>query len=139
MKNISLPILFFVFILFTNSCKSHKAVVSSEKPFDKIGFGAKGGVTGKSKEFILYPSGEVYEVTTGTETLINKARKTQVDSIVKKIEEIGFKEIRLTETGNMTFHIYYEGKYTNLVSWTDLRRTELMELFHLLSQTAKIQ
>jgi hypothetical protein len=64
-------------------------------------------------------------------------KKHDVREISKKIDEMKFKDLKLSERGNMTYFIEVKTKkYTNRVTWSDIADVpEVKEFYKTLVKT----
>ena len=88
-------------------------------------------------EYIITGKAEVLKIVNGERTSINQLRKKDVREISKRIDEMKFKDLKLSDRGNMTYFIEVKAnKFTNRVTWSDLTDVpEIKELYMTLVKT----
>jgi len=109
----------------------------SVRGITEISFGKGGGFTGMTDEYIITGKAEVLKIVNGERTSINQLRKKDVREISKRIDEMKFKDLKLSDRGNMTYFIEVKAnKFTNRVTWSDLTDVpEIKELYMTLVKT----
>jgi len=128
---------FMVFCFLTLSCSTVKNRPESVRGITEISFGKGGGFTGMTDEYIITGKAEVLKIVNGERTSINQLRKKDVREISKRIDEMKFKDLKLSDRGNMTYFIEVKAnKFTNRVTWSDLTDVpEIKELYMTLVKT----
>jgi hypothetical protein len=103
----------------------------------EISFGKSGGFTGMTEEYIITGKAEVLNIVNGERTRIKQLKKKYIRKISKKINEMQFSDLKLSERGNMTYFIEVKAnKYKNRVSWSDLMDVpEVKELYIILAKS----
>ena len=129
--------LFIGFIVLTLSCATQKNRPEAVRGITEISFGKSGGFTGMTEEYLIAGNAEVFKIANGERTSINHLAKTNIRDISKRIKEMQFKDIKLSDKGNMTYFIEVKAnKYTNRVTWSDLTDTpQVKELYKTLIKT----
>jgi len=129
--------LIMIYCFLTLSCATQKNRPDSIRGITEISFGKGGGFTGLTEEYVITGKAEVFKIANGVRTKINQVTKSDVRKISKKIEEMKFRDIKLSDTGNMTYFIEVKTKkYNNRITWSDLTDTpEVKELYKTLVKT----
>jgi hypothetical protein len=130
-------ILIMSFCFLTLSCATQKDRPESIRGITEISFGKGGGFTGMTEEYLITGNAEVFKIVNSERTKINQVTKPVVREISKQIKDLQFKDIKLSEKGNMTYFIKVSAnKYSNIVTWSDLTDTpEIKELYKTLVKT----
>lgn len=107
--------------------------------FIEIRFGSSGGFTAMTDEYLIKQDGKVYKYTYDTLNFINQIESSEIDSIGIQITELNFENIKLNETGNMTYFIEVQTPaYKNGVSWSDQTQNDSIKQFYkFLAKTLK--
>ncbi len=90
-----------------------------------------------TEEYLITGNAEVFKIVNSERTKIIQVTKPVVREISKQIKDLQFKDIKLSEKGNMTYFIKVSAnKYSNIVTWSDLTDTpEIKELYKTLVKT----
>ena len=125
--------------VLTISCASQKHSKNQAMSFIEIRFGSSGGFTAMTDEYLIKQDGKVYKYTYDTLNFINQIESSEIDSIGKQITELNFENIKLNETGNMTYFIEVQtSAYKNGVSWSDQTQNDSIKQFYkFLAKTLK--
>jgi hypothetical protein len=125
------------FTLLTFGCATQKEQSGSIKGITGISFGKSGGFTGFTDEYLITGKAEVFKISNGVKTKINQITKPEARNISKQISNLHFKDIKLSEKGNMTYFIEVSAKkYRNRVTWSDITDTpQMKELYKTLAKT----
>jgi hypothetical protein len=123
--------------LLTFSCATQKKQPKSIKGITEISFGKNGGFTGFADEYVITASAEVFKISDSVRTKINQITKPEIRDISKQISDLQFKDIKLSETGNMTYFIEVSAnKYKNRITWSDITdNPQIKELYKILVKT----
>jgi hypothetical protein len=123
--------------LLTFSCATQKKQPKSIKGITEISFGKSGGFTGFADEYVITASAEVFKISDSVRTKINQITKPEIRDISKQISDLQFKDIKLSETGNMTYFIEVSAnKYKNRITWSDITdNPQIKELYKILVKT----
>lgn len=134
-------IIIMIFTLLTFSCATQKQHVKAVNGITEISFGKSGGFTGMTEEYLLTGKAELFKVSGGEEIKLNRIAKKEIRSITKQISELQFRDVKLAETGNMTYFIEVRAKdYTNRVTWSDMSDApHIKELYKILVTTLTTQ
>lgn len=126
-----------VFCFLTLSCATQKNRPESVRGITEISFGKGGGFTGLTEEYLITGNAEVFKIVNGERTSINQLKKRDIREISKMMDEMQFRELKLSERGNMTYFIEVKAnKYNNRVTWSDLTDVpEVKELYKKLIKT----
>jgi len=136
------PLIVMIFSLLTFiSCATQRQQIKSVNGITEISFGKGGGFTGLTEEYLLTGKAEVFKITNGEQTKLNEITKPEIRSITKQIKDLQFNDLKITETGNMTYFIEVSAKkYKNRVTWSDTTDTpQLKELYKTLVKTLTVQ
>lgn len=130
-------VLIMVFCFLTLSCATQKNRPESVRGITEISFGKGGGFTGLTEEYLITGNAEVFKIVNGERTSINQLKKRDIREISKMMDEMQFRELKLSERGNMTYFIEVKAnKYNNRVTWSDLTDVpEVKELYKKLIKT----
>lgn len=128
-------------ILLTFSCATQRQHVRAVNGITEISFGKGGGFTGMTEQYILTGKAEVFKVMNGERTELSRINRQELRSLTQQIGDINFQDIKMAETGNMTYFIEVNAKkYSNRVTWTDLTEApQLKELYKRLVNILKNQ
>lgn len=104
------------------SCKAkHESIY--DYTGDKLVFGTGGGFSGKVTEYTLLSNGEFYSGTSneGNVYQLDHNMKDRVNQIFKNYESLGFSDLDINETGNITKYIIKHSKNQNphRIQWAD--------------------
>ena len=90
-----------------------------------------------TEEYIITGDAGIFKIENGERTKINEVTKSVIRDISKQIKDLEFKDIKLSEKGNMTYFIEVSAnKYKNRVTWSDLTdKPEVKELYKALVKT----
>ncbi len=126
-----------IFCFLTLSCATQKNRPGSVLGISEISFGKSGGFTGITDEYLITGDAEVFKIVNSERTMINQVTKSEIREISKRIKEMEFRELKLSERGNMTYFIEVKAnEYTNRVTWSDLADVaEVKELYKTLVKT----
>ncbi len=126
-----------IFCFLTLSCATQKNRPGSVRGISEISFGKSGGFTGMTDEYLITGDAEVFKIVNSERTMINQVTKSEIREISKRIKEMEFRELKLSERGNMTYFIEVKAnEYTNRVTWSDLTDiAEVKELYKTLVKT----
>jgi hypothetical protein len=130
-------ILIMSFCFLTLSCATQKNRPDSVRGITEISFGKGGGFTGMTEEYLITGDAEVFKIENGERTKINEVTKPVIRDISKQIKDLKFKDLKMSERGNMTYFIEVSAnKYKNRVTWSDLTdKPEVKELYKTLVKT----
>jgi hypothetical protein len=130
-------LIIITFTLLTFSCATQKKQPESIKGITEISFGKSGGFTGFTDEYLITGNAEVFKISKDGRTKINQITKPEIRNISKQINDLQFKDIKLSETGNMIYFIEVSAnKYRNRVTWSDITDTpQMKELYQTLVKT----
>jgi hypothetical protein len=134
-------LIFMTFTFLTLSCATQKQHIKTINGITEISFGKGGGFTGMTDEYLLTGKAEVFKIINGEQTKLNEITKPEIRSITKQINDLQFQDIKMAETGNMTYFIEVRAKkYKNKVTWSDITDApQLKELYKTLVKTLKVQ
>jgi hypothetical protein len=135
------PLIIMICILLTFSCATQRQHVRAVNGITEISFGKGGGFTGMTEQYILTGKAEVFKVMNGERTELSRINRQELRSLTQQIGDINFQDIKMAETGNMTYFIEVNAKkYSNRVTWTDLTEApQLKELYKRLVNILKNQ
>jgi len=130
-------ILIMSFCFLTLSCATQKNRPDSVRGITEISFGKGGGFTGMTEEYLITGDAEVFKIENGERTKINEVTKPVIRDISKQIKDLKFKDLKMSERGNVTYFIEVSAnKYKNRVTWSDLTdKPEVKELYKTLVKT----
>jgi len=123
--------------LLTFSCATQRQHIKSVNGITEISFGKGGGFTGQTEEYLLTGKAEVFKIMNGEKTKLKEITKGDIRNITQQIKDLQFQNIKIAETGNMTYFVEVRAKkYTNRVTWSDITDApQLKELYKTLVKT----
>jgi hypothetical protein len=135
------PLIVMIFTLLTFSCATQRQHIKSVNGITEISFGKGGGFTGLTEEYLVTGKAEVFKIINGERNKLNAITKPEIRSITKQINDLQFKDLKVAETGNMTYFIEVSAKnYKNRVTWADTTDApQLKELYKTLIRTLTVQ
>jgi hypothetical protein len=110
-----------VLLVTTTSCKTHQYTLKN-MPKTQLIFGSGGGFTGISTDYCLLENGQLYEINTFTQEMVEMrpARKSKTDKMFTSLNKMDIVKIECDMPGNMYYYILYKTEnIQHRITWGD--------------------
>jgi hypothetical protein len=138
MKILNGLLIIIITVTLAQSCNNTRRI-SSGRQKSEIHFGRTGGFTNIPEEYILNAKGNVLKMSGNESVKINDISGKKMKTIIKILDNIGFKHIEIYQPGNISYFIkVVTTEYQNSVTWNNLTPNDSLNyLFKELLTTIK--
>ena len=117
----------FCLLTLCFSC-AHPGKLTGDYQGNSVRFGKSGGFTNIPMEYVLHDDRHVYEIVADSTIFVNRISRKQMKDIEELLDSVDFKNLKMTETGNMTYFMHAKFKsWENKVQWTDISENEQLK------------